>query len=668
YYNQNSNYDREQNVNPDGYYNQNPNYDREQNVNPDGYYNQNSNYDREQNVNPDQGKNSRDNARMAGLGAGLVGGAAAAGAAAGKAVRSGEKQFSKQGSMEKPSISDFRGKPVNQSSVPGEGIEGHRAGGRVGAGSQVGRNAGNFAGRAGRNAGNFAGQDGRTAAPASGRTAAPAAGRTAASAAGKTAAAVTAHTIPVKAVAVAVAVAAAGTAGGIAYKSSSDRDESSPEAVETVVSASSETEDLFVNSGSQTLSGTSSESIETEAVSSASAAETEQEPEPWMIAYQQFLDNWRLDEQYYDNSYLGMFFSNEYDFDQYCLIDVDGNGIPEFFLYSTLTDLTHIYTCDENGTVSTFHYEGQIEGINKERHAVVTHGHWHGAGGSGIYEYTVDVLDGQNDTRYYFDGHEDMGYHSTKYEYYEGYGENGFTIEEELPGDQATYDQLYNQYVAGAKPYEEYPKLPLTTPIYTGDTGGGADAGTDADSEAAWITGCYTSQSIQPPLGIRIFQDGGNYKVDFFANLNLVICDAIMNDGVLTVQGSQGPFTLRRDESSGMLIVDGDASLVFDSIVAGEATSTEYSFQDTYTRSYDAYPDKNVITRGARESLGVPADANVTAEIGEPYFYYQYGDNGFWGVSVSFLENNNYVAAGAADMDTGNVDHNIYGYNPNGIG
>ncbi|MEE0956021.1 MAG: zinc ribbon domain-containing protein, partial [Eubacterium sp.] len=48
---QNSNHREDQPWNPS--HSQNPNYDREQNVDLDGYYNQNSNYDREQNVNPD---------------------------------------------------------------------------------------------------------------------------------------------------------------------------------------------------------------------------------------------------------------------------------------------------------------------------------------------------------------------------------------------------------------------------------------------------------------------------------------------------------------------------------------------------------------------------------------------------------------------------------------
>lgn len=424
-------------------------------------------------------------------------------------------------------------------------------------------------------------------------------------------------------------------------------------------------ERLLLADSSEELSDASSESLVTTASSSA------EEVQPWMISYQKFLDDWRLDDQYYGNSYLNMYFSGQYDFDQYCLIDVDGNAIPELFLYSTLTDLTHIYTCDEDGNVSASYYEGQVMGINEDQHAVVTNGHWHGAGGSGFDEYYAHVLDGPDVTLYGFD-YQGGGYYNYKYEHYNEYmaysvnnpdAENDYRPED-LPSDQATYDQLYNQYVLGAKPYEEYPKLPLTTPIYTGN--GDANGGSGTDSEAAWITGCYTSTSLQPSQGIRIWQDGSAYKVDFFADLNKVTCDATMDGGVLTVQGSQGPFTLRRDESSGTLFVEGNAYVAFEAIVVGETTTTEYSFQDTYARSYDANPDGDTIIRGARESLGVPADANVTAEIGDPYFYYQYGDNGSWGVSVSFRENGSYVASGTAEPDTGIVDRDIYMYQPAG--
>lgn len=110
-------------------------------------------------------------------------------------------------------------------------------------------------------------------------------------------------------------------------------------------------------------------------------------PKGWREAYQTFIDDWKQIEKYGDFSYLEMYFGKEhYNFDKYFLCDVDGNGTPELFLYSTYMGLTAVFTYTD---VPVFLLYNDICGINFETDEVVIHGHWHGAGGSWENEWSA---------------------------------------------------------------------------------------------------------------------------------------------------------------------------------------------------------------------------------------------------------------------------------------
>ena len=93
-----------------------------------------------------------------------------------------------------------------------------------------------------------------------------------------------------------------------------------------------------------------------------------------------------------DFDYLRMYFKDEYGFDKYFLHDLNSDGVPEMFVYSANMGLTAVYTID--GGLKFLEYQ-DISGINLRTGEVVINGHWHGAGGSGVYEWhTYGMKDG----------------------------------------------------------------------------------------------------------------------------------------------------------------------------------------------------------------------------------------------------------------------------------
>lgn len=107
----------------------------------------------------------------------------------------------------------------------------------------------------------------------------------------------------------------------------------------------------------------------------------------WKAAYQGILNNWRAVEKYENTSYMKSYFGSNYVFDRYYLYDLDKNKTPELFLYSTKMGLTIVLTYKNKKLVSLGCHS--IKGINKAKKEIFTRGHWHGSGGSGIYEWAV---------------------------------------------------------------------------------------------------------------------------------------------------------------------------------------------------------------------------------------------------------------------------------------
>ena len=121
------------------------------------------------------------------------------------------------------------------------------------------------------------------------------------------------------------------------------------------------------------------------------AAKESEEPTDWRDAYQMFLNDWKRIEEYGDFSYLPFYFGNKYYFDKYFLCDVDENGIPELFLYSTNMRLTAVFTYEDEPVFLTY---DMIYGINPETDEVIINGHWHGSGGSGADEWSAYHISG----------------------------------------------------------------------------------------------------------------------------------------------------------------------------------------------------------------------------------------------------------------------------------
>lgn len=104
-------------------------------------------------------------------------------------------------------------------------------------------------------------------------------------------------------------------------------------------------------------------------------------PESWYEGYRRILGDWTVLEDYGDLSYLPQYFGDDYGFDSYFLCDVDGNGTPELFLDSSTMGLTAVLSYDA-GPMGIFYDRFDI---NKETGELIVLGHWHGAGGSGIF-------------------------------------------------------------------------------------------------------------------------------------------------------------------------------------------------------------------------------------------------------------------------------------------
>lgn len=167
-------------------------------------------------------------------------------------------------------------------------------------------------------------------------------------------------------------------------------------------------------------------------------------------AYKDFLADWKKIEDYGDFSYLEMYFGEDYYFDQYFLCDIDENGIPEFGLYSSYMQLTALFTYTDEPVYLLY---DNIYGINPETDEVVIHGHWHGAGGSWVNEWSAYRIAG------------DKAEYSMYIDYL-GTAEDGdeihYTVYDEQsdeytrPQDSVEYDAFYAAHVEPCVLMENY--------------------------------------------------------------------------------------------------------------------------------------------------------------------------------------------------------------------
>ena len=183
--------------------------------------------------------------------------------------------------------------------------------------------------------------------------------------------------------------------------------------------------------------------------------------EAWQLAYQKLLEDPALLDQVigengdYRKGYFGGWDNPSYQlpFSSYAAADLDGDGTPELLLDSAEMGLIDLISW--NGDYVYIGYDNYL-GFLPELGAALVHGHWHGAGGSYFYEYSVSRLP-QHELMAYFD-HSEPGYGDVVWSFLE---EGGSWYSGAQEGDSARYDALVRQYVNPALRVEDLDFYPL---------------------------------------------------------------------------------------------------------------------------------------------------------------------------------------------------------------
>ena len=181
----------------------------------------------------------------------------------------------------------------------------------------------------------------------------------------------------------------------------------------------------------------------------------------WQMAYQKLLEDPALLDSVigqngdYRKGYFGGWDNSGYllPFSSYAVADLDGDGVPELLLDSEQMGLTDLIGW--NGDYIYIDYDDYL-GLLPELGASLVHGHWHGAGGSYTYEYSVFGLP-EHKLLAYFD-HSEPGYGALTWSFVE---EDGSWYNGAAEGDSARYDALVRQYVYPALRVEDLDFYPL---------------------------------------------------------------------------------------------------------------------------------------------------------------------------------------------------------------
>ena len=139
----------------------------------------------------------------------------------------------------------------------------------------------------------------------------------------------------------------------------------------------------------------------------------------------------------------------------YAATDINGDGTPELLLYAEGTGLTDLFTFD--GTIRYLGYDAFF-GFLPESGEAVIHGHWHGAGGSGIHEWSIRPLFTQEDgPSAYLDYLEDNGQRRYSFREKGEYKTGDWAKVGKNKADEARYEELYNKYVRPCVRLEDIP-------------------------------------------------------------------------------------------------------------------------------------------------------------------------------------------------------------------
>lgn len=183
------------------------------------------------------------------------------------------------------------------------------------------------------------------------------------------------------------------------------------------------------------------------------SAEVQAATPKWKSAYSKILRKPSLVEKYDDLSYLKMYFGKGCRFNRYFTYGVDRNGIPELFLYSTEMGLTEVLTYDKK-IISLGYYD--IAKINKEKKEIIVAGHWHGAGGSGIYEWSIYKVGRKAaPMQYYIDDMNEVTGGSTGVVIYNGKGKF-------ISQKRSVYNRIYRKHIKNATKYKKFKMYKLT--------------------------------------------------------------------------------------------------------------------------------------------------------------------------------------------------------------
>lgn len=167
----------------------------------------------------------------------------------------------------------------------------------------------------------------------------------------------------------------------------------------------------------------------------------------WKKSYESILNNWRRAEKYCDTSYLKMYFGRDYKFNQYFLYDLNRNGTPELFLHSTTMGLTIVFTY--NGRLRSLGYY-DIYGFNTDKKELIVRGHWHGAGGSGVNEWTIYKMGSS-----WMQGTYTMDKMNGNYSVY-NMQDGSFT------GSSKMYNAIYSQHIRKCKRMNSFTRYKLS--------------------------------------------------------------------------------------------------------------------------------------------------------------------------------------------------------------
>lgn len=180
-------------------------------------------------------------------------------------------------------------------------------------------------------------------------------------------------------------------------------------------------------------------------------AQTSMAASGYKKAYKKLLKNIdRVENKSYFD-YLRQYFG-VVDFDTYFTYDLNKDGTPELFLCSGYSGgIIAVYTY--NGKKAKFLSYNSYSRINTSKKMLIVDGHWHGAGGSGIYEYQIyNLKKNKLSMKYYID-------HAPKNKQVSVVKDGDWSKKSE---SMKQYRKMYKKYVKNAKSIDSFKRYSVS--------------------------------------------------------------------------------------------------------------------------------------------------------------------------------------------------------------